>query len=175
MVLLFSLVACGGRSGLVGGNGSDGGVSPGSSGTVGSWDGGLLSVPAPGNVRCGGDTCGPADHCCVTTGGVPASNGCASRYATLCNGTQVVRDCDQSADCHPDEVCCLEAVSGLSVGAYCTQRDATTGGCPTGMYVGCASDADCTALAAPACVAQACGADVLQTCGLMPSEWCPPL
>lgn len=167
--LSFTL-ACGGQTlPAAGGDGGGGGGS--SSGESDpTWDGGLLPPSGPGYVRCGSATCGPGDQCCLAADGDPATNGCDSLSLPTCNGTQDVRDCDEQADCNPDEDCCYAVFTSppATIGSRCGPR----GSCD--LAIACASSADCAHTDAGACVAQRCRGDILQTCGELPTEVCPP-
>lgn len=155
----------GGSSGGIATSGSDsgGGSNP-------SWDAGLLPPSGPGYVRCGSTTCGPGDQCCLAEQGDPAANGCDSLSLPTCNGTQDVRDCDEQADCHPDEDCCYDVFTSppATIGSRCGPK----GSCD--LAIACGSDADCAQTNARQCVAQRCRGDILETCGELPTEDCPP-
>ncbi|HEX7666414.1 MAG TPA: hypothetical protein VF407_17935 [Polyangiaceae bacterium] len=177
--LLLVFVACGGEVSAVG---PDGGAS-GHGSTASApksiddgWDGGLIG-PTPGTIRCGDTDCDKATQdCCIAHDVTPATNGCAKKGQIQCNGTQVRRECDEEADCNPDEFCCAADVEGLpvSIGMYCVnpKLNGMPPGCGLGELVACSSDADCDAVGQPACVSQVCRGNVLQTCGLLPSSWC---
>ena len=170
-------LACGGHTALATGDdgGGEAGVEGGGDGGEGrvdrpSWDGGLLPPSGPGYVRCGSATCGPGDQCCLVTEGAPATNGCDSLSLATCNGTQDVRDCDEQADCHPDEDCCYDVFTSppATIGSRCGPK----GSCD--LAIACASSADCAESDAGVCVAQRCRGDILETCGELPTAACPP-
>jgi hypothetical protein len=184
--LLLVCLACGLRTPLT--DATRGGSTSGGhdqTNDQASWDGGLLAS-TPGQVRCGLLTCGYGGQCCLRLEGRPASNGCDSPATPSCHGTPMTalpgapysvapyrRECDETADCNPGEICCWTDVADPppTIASYCRSATEAQGDCD---YIACGSADDCRALGAPSCVAQRCRGDVLQSCGLMPSGYCTP-
>lgn len=173
LLCLSCALACGGgRTPLRSSAAVDSG-SPGNS--EAAWDGSLLA-PTPGVVRCGPIFCHYGYECCLNDDGSPA--GCDLRSTARCLGKEYPsRVCDETADCHPGELCCVGApTNGWRIGAYCEVSGTTsplTSCAVWGEHTACGSDDDCRALSAPPCVAQRCRGDILQTCGPLPADWCP--
>ena len=171
MALGVLCAACSGSAPMHGNSARDGGL-------LARWDGGLLP-PTPGLVRCGEIVCADGYQCCVREErGDPASIGCDRRPSTVCDGSSGRRECDETADCGQDELCCWGVVyrPPATLASYC-YSPSTGGGatsCPPLDLIGCGSEADCDAVGAPACVAQQCRGDIIQTCGYIPSDSCPP-
>jgi hypothetical protein len=163
--------ACDGSAPLHANSASDAGL-------LATWDGGLLG-PTPGLVRCRETVCTEGYQCCVREGrGDPPSIGCDRRPSAVCNGSSGRRECDETADCGPGELCCWEMAYSPppTMVSYCYSPGAglAATNCPPMHLIGCGSEADCDAVGAPACVAQQCRGDIIQTCGYIPSDSCPP-
>jgi hypothetical protein len=141
-----------GHAGTIGGAGTTGGTSGEGS------DPTLPLAPTPNQIRCGAATCPvETDYCCSS----------ADDTFDLCSPTfcGVRRECDETADCLPGEVCCYRVFLSPppAVGSTCVPK----GQCSfEGLtWIACSSQSDCQAEGAPACVAQQCRSATLQTCG----------
>ena len=134
--------------------------------------------PAPG-VYCPGDqddagntvTCNAGQHCCETPQGSSTASTCESPGTACASGT-VDWECLQPVDCANFEgggaVCCIVGATKMTVtscDAGWTEWSGFTGtkcmaSCPSGSYVACQANSDCTGDAGTTCtVSKSNGSD----------------
>jgi hypothetical protein len=142
-------------------------------GGAGSDAGAQALTPDPARVDCGSMVCDTASsQCCV----VPASSAMPTSGAS-CNGkTEAcpghVLECDEAADCAPQQVCCYSVFQNAfpdDIGSQCAPNCIRN----SIAYQACKSDVDCGGTGM-ACVANTCGGQTIGTCGALPPALCRP-
>ena len=146
----------GGQGGDGGNQNTDGGSSGGGDGGGSSSGGSTTPVPEggmpsdPGVVPCGSATCSAASQKCCAT----ADAGTCTALNSGCPTGSTSHECKEAADCASGNVCCTV----YNYGSY--PYTCNLGGCPTGDYQVCRTDAECGSPEAGAgsqkCVVQTC-------------------
>lgn len=112
----------------------------------------------PANVACGATKCPlPMKVCCEQVGNAT----CQDRNAVSC-GNGVVADCDEAANCPPQQVCCVTDVKPFGLETKC--GSSCTGGDPQA----CRKDGECPS--GQTCVAWTCNGRVVATCNGLGSD-----
>jgi hypothetical protein len=130
----------------------------------------LPLASTPNQIRCGQATCSATNqYCCSGMGGSGNGSGfetCSDKFCPL------RRECDETADCVGNEVCCYEVVAAPPpiLAASCVPRSQCN--FEGDLWVACATQADCAAVGAPPCVAQQCGTTTIQSCGPITRSKC---
>jgi len=125
--------------------------------------------PTPNQVRCGSALCDATkEYCCAGAGGSGGGGPFETCGSAFCGFR---RECDETADCVGTEVCCYSVFASPPpiLGSRCVQRSECG---ISGYWFGCGTQADCSAVGAPACVAQECGGATIQTCGPVTRSAC---
>jgi hypothetical protein len=128
----------------------------------------LAYGPTPGQIRCGNKFCNSdTENCCSGMAGSGNGSGFENCVAGFC---PYRRECDETADCVGNEVCCYELAGPGDLSASCVPPSQ----CPVGngLWIACSAQADCDKMNAPPCVAQQCLGSTVQTCGPITRVYC---